>query len=618
MARAGTHSPYSDLLRSSAVSTITAVAAFPAALITVWFLLRTRVATELVAAPSRERWHDKPTPLVGGIGIYVGISVGFWLSVAGGAIPLDEATLGIFGGVTLLFVAGLVDDTRALPPLAKLGVQIAAAVLVVLTGTRVELVHAAIVAWPLALFWLVGMTNAFNLLDNMDGLAATLAAIAFCFFAIDAVTTHPNDMVLAFALAGACACAGFLPFNLRPHGKALAFMGDSGSQVLGFSLASLGLLASWNVAESTVATFLLPILILAVPVLDTTLVTVVRLLEGRPVSQGGRDHSSHRLVRFGLSEKHAVLLLALIATALGATSLAYNVLDNQRLALVGVLVTFVLLVQFASFLADVERRTPSGDTVLQTFAVHWRRLVEVVVDFWLIIAAFMAAYLVRFGWPGTTNQRYIAEVTLPIVIAARYLAFIPFGLYRSIWRFAGSRDLFAIGVASLLSEAVAAGYVSLDHNFGDFSKSFFLIDALFSATLIAGSRFSERTIVEARTLRDRTARRSLIVGAGRTGRSLMRELRETPGERVAGFLDDNPRLRRRRLHGVPILGGTHEIAPLLDRHDIDIVFVTIPNAPRDRLDEVVAACSKTAVPCRFVRREIDLDPQVVLGTNLAE
>ena len=101
---------------------------------------------------------------------------------------------------------------------------------------------------------------------------------------------------------------------------------------------------------------------LAVPILDTTLVTIVRLLEGRPISQGGRDHSSHRLVRFGLSEKHAVLLLALIATALGGTSLAYNVLDDQRLALVGVLVTFVLLVQFASFLADVERRVaPDAD-----------------------------------------------------------------------------------------------------------------------------------------------------------------------------------------------------------------------------------------------------------------
>ena len=122
---------------------------------------------------------------------------------------------------------------------------------------------------------------------------------------------------------------------------------------------------------------------LAVPILDTTLVTIVRLLEGRPIYQGGRDHSSHRLVRFGLSEKHAVALLALVATGLGATSLTYNVLDDQRLTLVGVLVTFVLLVQFASFLADVERRPQPTEApgLLQTFAVHWRRLVEVVVDF---------------------------------------------------------------------------------------------------------------------------------------------------------------------------------------------------------------------------------------------
>ena len=190
-------------------------------------------------------------------------------------------------------------------------------------------------------------------------------------------------------------------------------MGDSGAQVLGFALAALGLAASWNVAGSTVATLLLPILVLAVPVLDTTLVTIVRLLEGRPISQGGRDHSSHRLVRFGLSEKHAVLLLALIATALGATSLAYNVLDDQRLAIVGVLVTFVLLVQFASFLADVEQRgAPERRSAasLDAFAVHWRRLVEVRRRLRADHRLVRCRLRVRFGWPGTVYQRHLAEV----------------------------------------------------------------------------------------------------------------------------------------------------------------------------------------------------------------
>src|SRR4029079_19015683 len=331
--------------------------------------------------PSSERWHDRPTPLFGGIGIYVGFSVGLWLAARVGASRVRGQLAGIYGGIAILFVAGLVDDLRALSPRIKLAAQLAAAVLVLATGTTVQLVHTWLVAWPLAILWLVGMTNAFNLLDNMDGLAATLAGIAFAFFAIDAVTIHPDHFHLVLALAAPCACVGFLPYNFRPRGKALVFMGDSGAQVLGFSLAALGLAASWNVAGSTVATLVLPILVLAVPVLDTTLVTTIRLLEGRPISQGGRDHSSHRLVRFGMSEKHAFFLLALIATARGGTSLAYNVLDDQRLALLGVLVTFVLLVQFASFLADVERRTAPGSDVrlVDTFAVHWRRLIEVLV-----------------------------------------------------------------------------------------------------------------------------------------------------------------------------------------------------------------------------------------------
>jgi UDP-GlcNAc:undecaprenyl-phosphate GlcNAc-1-phosphate transferase len=572
----------------------------------------------MVAAPSADRWHEKPTPLLGGIGIFSGFTAGLWLAIAVGAIPLTKELGGIYAGVALLFVAGFVDDLRALTPLVKLGVQIAAAVIVLATGTDVQLIHTHVIGWALAIVWLVGMTNAFNLLDNMDGLAATLAGIAFGFFAIDAVTIHPNDTILALSLAGALSCAGFLPYNLRPRGKALVFMGDSGSQLLGFALAALGLSASWKVAGSTVATLLLPVLVLAVPILDTTLVTVVRLLEGRPIYQGGRDHSSHRLVRFGLSESNAVFLLALIAAALGATSLAYNVLDDQRIALVGVLVTFVLLVQFASFLADVERRaTPNTEVpgILHTFAVHWRRLVEVVVDFGLITAAFAAAYALKFGWPGTVGQRHLAEVTLPIVIAARYLAFIPLGLYRSIWRYAGSRDLVAIVSAVVISEVVALAYINLTQTMGDFSRSFFVVDGLLCAATIGASRYAERVIVQGmRSYRDRAGRRTLIVGAGRSGRSLQRELRETAGERVLGFVDDNPRLRRRRVQGVQVVGGAHELPRLLEKLQPDVVLVTIPDAPRDRLSAVVDACRDAGVDCRFVRREIDLDPVVVLNT----
>ncbi len=603
------------------MSSVAAVAALPACAAAIWALLRTPLARRLVALPSADRWHASPTPLLGGIGIFFGISVGLWLAAAVGAFEPTRALLGIYAGCTLIFVTGLLDDLFSLSPIAKLASQIVAAVIVLATGTQVQLVGNELVGDAIAIVWLVGVTNAFNLLDNMDGLAATLAAIAFGFFAIDAVTVHSNTLVLAFALAGAFACVGFLPFNLRPRGRALVFMGDSGSLSIGFALAALGLVASWRVAGTTIATLVLPILILAVPILDTALVTVVRLLEGRPIYQGGRDHSSHRLVRFGLSERHAVLLLALIATGIGASSLAYNVLDNVRYTVVGVVFTFALLVQFASFLADVERRPlPEGQALglTQAFAVHWRRVVEVLVDFVVITASFMAAYAIMFGWPGTTSQRFIAGLTLPVILTARYLTFIPFGLYRSVWRYAGARDAATIATAVIVSEVIALAYIVLTQDLRDFSRSFFIVDALICMVAVGASRFAERAIVVgASSVRDRTGRRSLIVGAGRTGRSLMRELRETAGERVLGFVDDNPRLRRRKIHGVPVLGAIDELGQLLDRARPDIVLVTIPDAPRARLDAAVEACAEAGVTCRFVRREVDLDPRVVLG-NVAE
>ena len=603
------------------MSSLAALVALPATAAAILILLRSPLAHRLVAEPAADRWHARATPYVGGIGIFAGFSIGFWLAWALGAFTATEAIVGIYCAVAVVFAAGLADDLYNLPPLAKLGAQLAGAAIVLATGTHVQIVGNRIVGDAIAIVWLVGITNAFNLLDNMDGLAASMAAIAFAFFAVDAVTEHPNDFALTYALAGALSCVAFLPFNLRPRSRALVFMGDSGSQMLGFALAALGLAASWRVAGTTVATLFLPILILAVPILDTTLVTVVRLLEGRPIYQGGRDHSSHRLVRYGLSEWHAVLLLALIATSIGGSSLAYNVLDNPRYTIVGVVVTFVLLVQFASFLADVERRPVSDDGTMpltQAFAVHWRRIVEVIVDCFVVCGSFVAAFAISFGWPGTTDQRYVGLLTLPIILAARYLVFIPFGLYRSVWRYAGAREAVAIATAVILSEVIAMSYMALTQNMRDFHRSFFAVDALICMVAIAASRFAERALVSgSRSVRDGTARRTLIVGAGRTGRSLVRELRETPGERVVGFVDDNPRLRRRRVNGVAVTGGLPEIARVLERTKPDTVLVTIPNAPRERLDAVLEACAAAGVDCRFVRRELDLDPRVVLGSGTA-
>jgi UDP-GlcNAc:undecaprenyl-phosphate/decaprenyl-phosphate GlcNAc-1-phosphate transferase len=603
------------------VSVLAAIAALPAAAAVIWILLRTPLAVRLAAAPREDRWHERTTPMLGGIGIFVGLLVGFWVAVAVDAAPASREALAIIGACGILFVAGLLDDLFSLGPIPKLAAQLAAAGLVIANGLTISgLISNDVLAGAVALVWLVGMTNAFNLLDNMDGLAATLAGIAATFFAIDALTVHKSHAVLALSLALAFACAGFLPFNLRPHRPAAAFMGDSGSQVLGFALAAMGLTASWKVAGTTVATLLLPILVLAVPILDTTLVTIVRLLDGRPVYQGGRDHTSHRLVYHGLSEKRAVVLLAVISAALGTTSLFYSVLDNAWVTLIGVLLTFALLVQFASVLSDVER-APAFDSErswLRTFVANPRRLVESVVDFALVTASFAVAYYLRLQGSGNGYQRHIFLVSLAVLLAVRYLAFIPFGLYRGVWRYAGARDAASILGAVVVSEVVAYLILDATQVWGPFPRGIFIIDALVCTLLVGTSRFWERAFVRAvSSLTSRGDRqRTLIVGAGRGGRSLLRELRETPGGQVVGFVDDDPRLSRRRLQGVPVLGGTDEIETILGRVHPDTVLVTIPDAPRERLGLVIDACALAQVPCRFVRRETDLDPRVVLGASV--
>ena len=232
-----------------------AIVALPAASAVIWALLRSPLARRLVARPvGRPLARRRRRRASAG-------SASSPASASGSGPPPRSArstrarsSLGIYAAIALVFAAGLADDLFGLPPLAKLAAQGAAAAIVLATGTHVQLVHNEVIGDAIAVVWLIGVANAFNLLDNMDGLAATLAAIAFGFFAVDAVTVHPNDAALAFALAGALACVGFLPFNLRPRGRALVFMGDSGSQMLGFALAALGLTSSWRVAGTTVAT----------------------------------------------------------------------------------------------------------------------------------------------------------------------------------------------------------------------------------------------------------------------------------------------------------------------------------------------------------------------------
>src|SRR5439155_7256086 len=199
----------SQALREAHVRFAVVAVGVPVTAFVIWTVVRSPLGRRVVAAPRLDRWHTRATPLLGGVGIFAGFAAGLGACLAIGAAPASKELLGIVGGCTILFLAGLADDVFSLGPIPKLVAQVLAACSVLAGGLSLQLVGNDVVADVIAVVWLVGMTNAFNLLDNMDGLAATLAAIPASFFAIDAVTSHPSHSPLAIALALAPPRAAF-------------------------------------------------------------------------------------------------------------------------------------------------------------------------------------------------------------------------------------------------------------------------------------------------------------------------------------------------------------------------------------------------------------------------
>ncbi|MXX23933.1 MAG: undecaprenyl/decaprenyl-phosphate alpha-N-acetylglucosaminyl 1-phosphate transferase [Caldilineaceae bacterium SB0668_bin_21] len=287
--------------------------------------------------PSARKIHSAPVPLMGGAAIYLAFIAA--LALWGERSYVNEV-VGIFVGATLVSIIGALDDSRGMGSYLKLLFQLAAAFILILSGVQVRLFHG-IFDIALTLLWVVGITNAFNLLDNMDGLSSGVATIAAAFFTLLAAM---SDQYLVGTLAAALfgACIGFLVYNWNP---AQVFMGDTGSLFLGFLLAAVGIKLRFP-ANSASITWMIPILVLALPVFDTTLVFFSRLRRGKnPLTTAGKDHLSHRLARRTGSQREAVLLCYLIAGGTGLASIFLTQANLQEAVIVGL--ASLLLAMFA-------------------------------------------------------------------------------------------------------------------------------------------------------------------------------------------------------------------------------------------------------------------------------
>jgi UDP-GlcNAc:undecaprenyl-phosphate/decaprenyl-phosphate GlcNAc-1-phosphate transferase len=297
--------------------------------------------------PGEHKSHRTPTPYLGGVAIVLAVTLSI---VAAALLRPESSALGQLVALLAIAVAmsltGLLDDLRGLPVTVRFGVQLLAALGLWGIGIRAELTGEVWIDLPLTIVWTVGITNAMNLLDNMDGLSASTATIAALWFGTIALVNGQFLVsALAFALAGGA--AGFLRDNRPP---ARIYMGDAGSLFLGIMLAALGMLLSLD--AGMLQTAAIPVLVLTVPVLDTALVTVARIRHGISPFQGGRDHTSHRLVRVGLPVPVAVGLIAIASLAHGWVALLVHRIDTvSAVLLLGLTMLFDLF--FFALLAKV-------------------------------------------------------------------------------------------------------------------------------------------------------------------------------------------------------------------------------------------------------------------------
>jgi UDP-GlcNAc:undecaprenyl-phosphate/decaprenyl-phosphate GlcNAc-1-phosphate transferase len=561
----------------------------------------------IVAIPRQDRWHRQPTPLLGGVAIYVASTVVI-IAVA----QRDTRLLGLLVGSSMLFITGLVDDFRHLRPHTKLIVQILAACVLIFGGVKIETPWLAPVTIPLTILWVVGITNAFNLLDNMDGLSAGTAVIAAAFlFAFSVSVGNLSVALLCLALAGGA--LGFLIFNFNP---ARIFMGDSGSMYLGFTLSGITLLGTHEMASDVFFVLLVPAAMMGLPIFDTTLVTIMRTLEGRPLSQGGRDHLSHRLVAVGLTERQSVLVLYVLAASFGSLGLvARSAGVWLSLLLAGVYLAITVL--FGAFLAQVRILNPvefaarsaalADRPVVNGMIMFKRELGEAALDFVLVCLAYLGAFVLHYGFPNPAApgpDPYAAmpsmlTASLAFVLGVKMALLLAFQAYRGMWRYLGIADLTTLAKVTLLSSAILVIALPAVVRGVIIPRSVLVIDFLLFTFLLIGSRVLfaalNDTFIQ---LQARWQPGVLIIGAGDLGELVLRSiLRARPAAYHAiGFLDPDPATRNRTLHSVRVLGTVEDLDTVAARMDVDLVVLALAPVYAGLVERLRERCEALGLP----------------------
>ena len=564
-----------------------------------------------VVAPRPDRWHTKPTALMGGIAIYFS-----FISIVAASSIYFKFDLLIVLAFTIMFVTGLIDDLKELKPIYKLIAQVIATFILIYKG---YIFGNAILGWigvPITFLWVIGITNAINLLDNMDGLSAGISTIiALIIGSISVIDGDMQTALLSFVLAGAT--LGFLRYNFNP---AKIFMGDSGSLFLGFVLSFLALSVQKNLNDTSIyIVMILPLALMVIPILDTSLVTIKRLISGRKIYMGGKDHTSHRLVAMGLSERKAVLLLYAIGLLWGITTVFLSSFKDSTLYLPIVSILLIATAFFGLFLSNVKvyneseekiaylrsrgQNVDKGGLLLRLLLMNKKIIFGVSFDILIISASFYVTAKVT-GMDASANYTILA-----LFILIKILSFFIANSYRKTWRYISFSDLNSNFISGFIASVLLFVLTIILFTDIDMPAYFFLIDFLLSFSGIFSMRvlfkYFRETLLRFRTYSDKV----VIYGAGELGHMLSKQLFISDKYRFkpVAFIDDDETMKNTIINGIEILGTPDEVVDVCRMANANIVIVASSLIKDENLQEMKLALQKNNIRLlRFEARMLEI------------
>jgi UDP-GlcNAc:undecaprenyl-phosphate GlcNAc-1-phosphate transferase len=587
---------------------VAGMVAFVATIILTPWIRRAAIQLRVGDYPGTRKVNTVFMPRLGGIAFIVGTAAGLMtasLLYPGGIIGRIDGGPSLAVAITLIIGLGIYDDVHGVGSLGKLLIQTIAALFVIGSGLRLETlylpfvspIHLGVAGPFLTLLWLIGITNAVNLVDGLDGLAAGVSILVALSFLAIGIHTH-DWVVIASTVALIAACTGFLRYNFHP---ASIFMGDTGSLFLGFFLATLSLrIVHYHTGSGTPVSLLAVGVALAVPVVDTSVAFFRRLRKGMHPLKPDKEHIHHRIMDLGFTHRQTVVTIYAISAFNSIISLLLVQLDSMY-AVVLLLVEAAAVffgIRRLGYIEEMRSRKGVHEQAIQPLSVARviDRCVLLCGDTFALVLAFMAAYIFRFA-SGPNPEGFVQfdvyfnSPAMLILTLGWLAAFALAGLYDIPW------DTSRIDYMVNIVRVVVVGTVIIF--IGTYDPEVMTLKGRLATFVYGGTvaffvifiRMAIVGIERRFNILGFRPRSTLLVGVSRAADGLLDDIARRPGLKyvLVGFVEREP--RRTTFRGLPALGSYEDIPGVVRKHCVEEILVAAEYVSREEILDIVAQCN---------------------------